>query len=68
MPGPGSTGRNLYGPRFGLIYKSEPKLGSELGLVYKSEPKIVPSPVFLEPELSGNQKIGYPFATLHAWD
>ena len=45
MPGHGSTSQDLYGSGIGLVYQSEPKLGSGPdsvyeGPVYESEPKI----------------------------
>ena len=47
MLGPGSIGQNLYGPRTGPVYQSEPKLGFGPGPVHESKPKIGFRPSFL---------------------
>ena len=54
MPGPGSTGRNLY--RFGPVYQLEPKLGSEPGRVYELLPKISSRLGFLRVRTSGQSE------------
>lgn len=47
MPGPESTGRNLYGSGTGSVYQSELKLRSKPESVYESEPKIGSRPSVL---------------------
>lgn len=48
-------GRNLYGPKAGLIYQSEPKLssGPRPVPVYESKPKLEPDSIFLQVGTSG---------------
>lgn len=47
MPGPGSMGWYLYGPRTEAVYESECKLGFKPGPVYKSKTKTYYKPDFL---------------------
>ena len=65
MTDAGSTGWNLYEPRTGPIYQSEPKLGSGPGPVYESESKIGSRPDFFWAGAFGESENRIPICSLN---